>query len=154
MAKRPNFSATAMGSFSIRFGRGPGGLKNLSLLDVEGEGGRTERHLVPGRQARSVHAALVHLHTVGRSEVHDLPITRRASAKLSVTPRDVGVRKDAVGLARATDHRHRAVEHVTPVVDRDDRPGLYEPGRSAATPLLARLALGHAVDHRVALLAL
>src|ERR687898_3308135 len=99
-ARKPNLSATATGSDSMRL-----------LLDVEDEPRRPERDLVAGREPRALHPAPVDLHAVRRVEVDYLPVPCRPSPQLGVHPRDVGIAKDAVALPGSSQGRDRPLEH-------------------------------------------
>src|SRR6266480_1902972 len=108
-ARKPNFSATAIGSVSID------GL----LLDVEDEPGRPQGDLVPGCEPGPVDASVVDLDAVGRAQVHDLPVAGGPSSQLRVLAGDVGVGDHAVAIPRAAEHGNRAVEHVSAIVQAD-----------------------------------
>src|ERR687898_1428665 len=140
-ARKPNLSATATGSDSMRL-----------LLDVEDEPRRPERDLVAGRQPRALHPAPVDLHAVRRVEVDDLPVPRLSAAQLGVLARDVRITEHAIGLPGPSEDRGRPVEHVAPIVHRDYGARLDQARPRLATLLL--LLLRGAVHHRVPLLAL
>src|SRR6478672_10942719 len=133
MARKPNFSATEIGSYSIE----------LLRIDVEGEGRGTDRDLVPRAEAGRGDATSVHLDAIGRAEVDDRPVAGRRAAQLGVPPRDVRVAEHALRVLGAADRRPRPVEHIAAVLERDDGAGLVQGLGAMLRALLRPLRLAH-----------